>query len=58
MADNANDGGKAKPDRIDVTRDVDVHEWAKHFSISPAELIEVVRIVGPMADDVRRHLGK
>jgi hypothetical protein len=56
MASDPNGGDKAGQDYIDVTSDVAVHEWAKHFGVSPMTLIEVVNAVGPRPEDVARHL--
>jgi hypothetical protein len=56
MADTPNDASKAGRDHIDITSDVDLHDWAKHFGISPADLIAVVEAVGSLAEDVQRHL--
>jgi hypothetical protein len=32
--------------------------WTKELGVTPDELKDAVKQVGPMAKDVRRHLGK
>jgi Protein of unknown function (DUF3606) len=43
--------------RIDVTDPTDVQAWSKRFHCSPAELVEAVNDMGPVAEDVHLFLS-
>ena len=58
MADDANKTGQADRDRINVNQDYELRDWAKKFGVSEDALRAAVKAVGPMAEDVRKHLGK
>ena len=58
MADDTSKTGKADRDRINVSQDYELDDWARKLGVSRDELRKAVETVGPMADDVRRHLGK
>lgn len=58
MADDPSKTGRADRDRINVNQDHELYDWAKKFGVSPADLRRAVEEVGPMAEDVRKHLGK
>ena len=44
--------------RIDVSEDDELRYWTKELGVSADELKSAVQKVGPMAKDVREHLGK
>ena len=55
MADhNAPQG--SEPDRIDLTSDASMAEWAAKLDVSEAQLKEAVSKVGDRATDVEMHL--
>jgi hypothetical protein len=58
MADDKTKVGKPDRDRINVAEDYEVRDWSKKFGVSPERLKAAVHKVGPMAEDVRRELGK
>jgi hypothetical protein len=58
MADDTSKTGKVDRERINVSQDYGLDDWARKFGVSREELRKAVETVGPMADDVRRHLGK
>ena len=57
MADDKHKTG-ADRKRINIHEDYEVHDWSKKFGVSREQLIEAVKKVGPMADDVQQELGK
>lgn len=57
MAEDAK-AGTADRNRIDVDRDNELHGWAADLGVSPADPCRAVAEVGPVADDVRRHLRR
>jgi hypothetical protein len=57
MADDRTKTGQADRDRINVNEDYELHR-SKKFNVSPDALRAAVKAVGPMAEDVRKHLGK
>lgn len=58
MADNLHLRGKPDRSRINVHEDYELRYWANKFSVTHDQLRAAVRVVGPMAHDVARHLGK
>jgi hypothetical protein len=34
-----------------------LRDWSKKFGVTPEQLKDAVKKVGPMADDVKRELG-
>lgn len=57
MDDKTNTGSPDR-DRIALGQDHEVQYWTKALGVSPEQLQAAVQAVGPMAADVRRHLGK
>jgi hypothetical protein len=58
MADDRNKQGQQDRDRINVNEDYELRDWSKRLGVSSDELKSAVAKVGPMAIDVRQHLGK
>jgi len=58
MADDKTKTGKPDRDRIGLSEDYEVRDWAKKFSVSEERLRQAVKKVGPMAKDVAKELGK
>ena len=58
MSDSKASVGKQDRDRINVDEDYELRDWSKSLGVSPDELKSAVAKVGPMAKDVREHLGK
>ena len=58
MSDNKQQAGKQDRDRINVNEDYELRDWSKSLGVTPDELKSAVAKVGPMAKDVRQHLGK
>jgi hypothetical protein len=58
MADDRNKQGQQDRDRINVNEDYELRDWSKRLGVSSDELKSAVAKVGPMANDVRQHLGK
>ena len=58
MADNKQDRGPSDRNRIDVNEDYELSYWTKELGVSRDELKSAVQKVGPVAKDVREHLGK
>jgi hypothetical protein len=50
----------AAPDRIriNVNESWEVDYWTRKFGVEPQSLKDAVSKVGPMVEDVQRHLGK
>ncbi len=46
------------PKRINTSEAWEVNYWSKLFNVTPEQLKQAVKEVGPMVDDVKRHLGK
>lgn len=55
--DKTNNGGRDRA-RINVNEDYELRDWSTKFGVSADELKAAVKKVGPMADDVKRELGK
>lgn len=58
MADDKNKTGGQDRARINVNEDYELRDWSKKFGVTAEELKAAVKKVGPMADDVKRELGK
>lgn len=58
MADDKSKTGGQDRDRINVNEDYELRDWSKKFGVTPDELKEAVKKVGPMASDVEKELGK
>jgi hypothetical protein len=58
MADDKSKAGKADRDRINVSEDYELRDWAEHFGVSPETLKAAVSKAGPMVKDVAKQLGK
>jgi hypothetical protein len=58
MPDNLTERGPRDAKRISLDERWEREYWSKTLGVSEQELERVVREVGPMADDVRRRLGK
>ena len=56
MPDNKANTGKQDDARININQDYELRDWSKKFGVTPDQLKEAVKAVGPVADDVRRHL--
>ena len=44
--------------RINVNEPYELADWSKKFGVTPEQLKQAVKQVGPMADDVKKKLGK
>ena len=44
--------------RINVHEDYELRDWSKRLGITPERLKQLVKEHGPMAEDVRKALGK
>jgi hypothetical protein len=58
MPDDLTKRGPQDGSRINVHERWELEYWCKTLGVTPEKLKEVVKKVGVMADDVRRHLGK
>ena len=58
MTDDRSKAGKADRERIDLTEDDEIRGWSRRLGVTELELQAAVEKVGPMAEDVRRFLGK
>ena len=58
MSDDSSKAGKQDRDRINVNEAYELRDWSKKFGVSSDELKSAVEKVGPMAKDVKQHLGK
>jgi hypothetical protein len=58
MPDDKSKTGGGDRDRINISEEYELRDWSKKFGVTPDKLKEAVAKVGPMADDVRRELGK
>lgn len=56
MADDPNIRGDGDRKRINVDQDYELRHWSQKFGVLPDDLRRAVREVGPMADDVEKHL--
>jgi len=58
MSDDLKNRGKQDDIRINVNQDWELRDWSKQLGVTPEQLKQAVRDVGPLASDVRRKLGK
>jgi len=58
MSDNLKIKQPQDPNRINIHQDWELTYWANKFGISQARLITVVKLVGVMVEDVKKHLNK
>lgn len=58
MSDDTRATGSADRNRINVHEDYELRYWTKALGVTADALRAAVKAVGPMAADVRRHLGK
>jgi hypothetical protein len=56
--DNLKLRGKPDRDRVNVNEPWELRDWARHFGVTEDDVRRAVRVVGVMARDVARHLGK
>jgi hypothetical protein len=57
MSDNLNKRGPADRQRISLSEPWEVQYWTRALGVSESKLREVIKEVGHMAADVRRHLA-
>ena len=58
MSDDKTNTGDPDRQRINLSEDYEVRDWAAKFGVSEDRLREAVKKVGNQADDVRRELSK
>ena len=58
MPDDKKNTGKQDDSRINVNQDYELRDWSKKLGVTPEQLKEAVKAVGPMVADVRKHLKK
>lgn len=58
MADDTKNRGPADRARVNVHETWELSYWTKELGVSPEQLKESVKRVGPMVADVKRDLGK
>lgn len=58
MSDDKTRTGSPDRDRINVNEDYEVQYWTKALGVTPEQLREAVKAVGPTSAAVREHLGK
>ena len=56
MSDNRQDTGNPDRQRISLSEDYEVRDWARKFGVTEDGLRAAVARVGDMADDVEREL--
>jgi hypothetical protein len=56
MSDNKKNTGRPDRDRVSLSEDYEVRDWAKRFNVSAEELKHAVRQVGNNAKDVEAFL--
>ena len=56
MADDTSKRGPQDAQRISLGQEHEVRYWTGKFGVSKEKLAAAVQAVGPMADDVERHL--
>ena len=57
MADDKTNVGQRDRDRISLSEDYEVQDWAEKFNVSPNELRNAVKEVGNNAKDVEAFLA-
>lgn len=58
MADDKSNAGGVDRARINLNEDYELSYWTPRLGVTPAVLREAVKAGGPIADAVRKHLGK
>jgi hypothetical protein len=58
MSDDKSQTGNPDRQRISLSEDYEVRDWAKKFGVSRDRLRQAVEKVGNQADDVRREVGR
>jgi hypothetical protein len=56
MSDNLKDRSQQDRSRIDVGQEHECRYWSEKFGVSAEQLKSAVQQVGPMAEDVEKHL--
>jgi len=56
MGDDLTNRGPADRDRVNVNEEWEMRYWTGRFCCTQEELRSAVKAVGPMKDDVERHL--
>jgi len=56
MSDDRDDRGVPDRDRINVNQDYEVRYWSTRFGVTPDQLKDAVREVGPGVDVVEQRL--
>jgi hypothetical protein len=57
MPDDLTKTGRADDTRINIHQDHELRYWSQKLGVTPDQIKEAVRAVGPMVKDVKRHLG-
>jgi hypothetical protein len=50
--------GKQDRDRVNVNQPYELNDWSKKFGVTPQQLKDAEKKVGPMAKDIQKELGK
>ncbi len=58
MSDDLDKRGPQDRIRININEPWEVRDWAIHFAVSKAKIIEAVKSVGVMVKDVEKYLEK
>jgi hypothetical protein len=58
MSDNLHLRGPKDASKVNIHESWEVEYWTKHFGVTKDRLVEAVRAVGPIVEDVRRYLKK
>ena len=58
MTDDQSKRGPQDRQRINIHEDYELRYWSEKFGVSADELRSAVQHVGPMVNNVARHLGK
>ena len=58
MTDDRSERGPQDALRVSVNEPWEVRYWCEELGVTPEQLKQAVRRVGPMVEDVRLELGK
>ncbi|HEY9065107.1 MAG TPA: DUF3606 domain-containing protein [Burkholderiaceae bacterium] len=58
MADDKSKPGGRDRNRINMNQEYEVRDWSRRLGVSPEQLKEAVKAVGPNAKDVEAHLKR
>ena len=58
MADDRMQAHGQDRTRINLHEDYEVHDWAKKFGVTPYQLREAVKAVGPESKNVEQYLSR